>query len=560
MSYSSTKSFKIFLTFGILLLWHGSHATDGNLPVRITQQQFQVPVLTNKPDNPVLRIKISVEDDDPLVLTGMRLGTAGTTDLHDLKAVRIYYQGKDSLTGDFSGGKADLFGAAGRPGRTVQVSGRLELGEGDHFFWVTLELEPQAALDHRISVLCSEVSLNGVPAAAAPVPEPLKQRIGVAVRRHGQDGVHTSRIPGLATTNRGTLLAIFDARYESARDLQGDIDIGLHRSTDGGKSWEPIRIVLDKKEWGDLPEKFNGVSDACILVDRNSDAIYIAGLWMHGVISPEGTWIEGLDENSVAWNHQWRNKGSQPGYGVKQTSQFLIVKSTDDGKTWSEPVNLTRMCKKEAWWLLAPAPGRGITLDDGTLVFPTEGRDETGRSFSNITYSKDGGETWITSNPAYEGTTECAVVQLSDGSLMLNMRSGKNKGNTGNDNGRAVAVTRDLGKTWKEHPSSFRALPEPTCMASLHKHVFEQDGAGRSILVFSNPDSKQYRENMTLKVSLDDGNTWPEQNQVLLDEGRGRGYSCITSVDEEHVGILYESSQADLVFQQVKLSTLLKGF
>src|SRR5690606_25070799 len=186
----------------------------------------------------------------------------------------------------------------------------------------------------------------------------------------------------------------------------------------GGNTWEPLQVAMDMGEWGGLPQKFNGVSDACILVDKNSDAIYIAGRWMHGVINEEGEWLTGLNEESEAWNHQWRNKGSQPGFGVKEASQFLIVKSTDDGKTWGAPVNITEMCKPEEWWLFAPAPGQGITMDDGTLVFPTQGRDKHGEPFSNITYSTDGGATWFTSSPALDiekGTTECAVVQLSDG-------------------------------------------------------------------------------------------------------------------------------------------------
>src|SRR5690606_2923526 len=127
----------------------------------------------------------------------------------------------------------------------------------------------------------------------------------------------------------------------------------------------------------------------------------------------------GLENNSKAWNHQWKNKGSQPGFGVKQTSQFLITKSTDDGRTWSDPINLTKMCKDPKWWLWAPARGHGITLHDGTLVFPTQGRDQTGLPFSTITYSKDGGTTWKATNPAAHNTTENMAVELGDGSIML---------------------------------------------------------------------------------------------------------------------------------------------
>ncbi|QEC52387.1 sialidase-1 [Anseongella ginsenosidimutans] len=557
---------KYFLFIAVLLFpSQNIDAQHANLPFPVTQRQFQLPVLKNKPRNPVLRIRITA--DAPVLLTGLTLTAAGTSRLRDLHTVSVYYRGTDSLAGDLASGKAKLFGAVSRPGEQMEVSGKLMLEAGTHYFWVAADLDPAASLDHLISISGTSLILEGKEGKESktlpvpPVARPVLQRVGVAVRQHGQDGTHTARIPGLVTTNKGTLLAIFDARHDSARDLQGNMDIGLHRSTDGGATWEPIRIVLDQKEWGGLPEKFNGVSDACILVDRNSDVIYIAGLWMHGVINPEGEWVEGLNEQSDVWNHQWRNKASQPGYGVKQTSQFLLVKSTDDGKTWSKPVNITRMGKKEDWWLWAPAPGRGITLKDGTLVFPTQGRDASGKGFSTVTYSKDGGETWITGSPATMAvevsTTECAVVQLGDGSLMLNMRSGKNKGNTGDDNGRPIAVSQDMGKTWQEHPASFGALPEPTCMASLYKHTFLKGRKERSILLFSNPNSKTHRENMTIKTSFDDGNTWPVENQVLLDEWRGRGYSCLTSVDEDHIGILYESSQADLVFQRIPLSALL---
>jgi sialidase-1 len=319
-----------------------------------------------------------------------------------------------------------------------------------------------------------------------------------------------------------------------------------------------MQIVLDMKEWGNLPEKYNGVSDACILTDENSGDIYVAGLWMYGVLDQEtGKWVPGMTKDSTRWIHQWQAKGSQSGFDVKETSQFLITKSTDDGRTWSEPLNITRQAKRKEWWLFAPAPGHGITLSDGILLFPTQGRDENGMPFSNITYSKDGGNTWISSNPAHKNTTECMAVQLTDDSIMLNMRDNRNRNNT-EINGRTIATTKDLGITWTEHPTSRKALIEPTCMASIHKHVFTHNGKEQSILLFVNPASCCSRDHITLKVSFDDGNTWPENKQILLDEYKGRGYSCITSIDENRIGILYESSQADMVFQQILLEEIIK--
>ena len=512
-----------------------------------------LPVLTGKKYNPVQKIRL-IRDSTGLnreeyILEKVTLSLEGTTDISDIDKVMLFRAGEnDKLETDHPVGEV-------QPTATkITFSNHFTVTEDTTILWVSVTLKKSIDLSHKIKIRCEEIVTDR--GKLKILPHDAKElRAGVALRQHGQDGVHTSRIPGLATSKKGTLLAIYDARYESARDLQGHMDIALNRSFDGGRTWDPMQVVLDRKEWGGMPEKYNGVSDACILVDDRTGDIYVAGLWMHGLLDAEtGKWVEGLTADSTRWLHQWRAKGSQPGFGVKETSQFLITKSSDDGLTWSEPINITSAKKKE-WWLFAPAPGQGITMTDGTLVFPSQGRDENGTSFSNITWSKDGGKTWKTSNPATKNTTECAVVELQDGSLMLNMRDNRNRGNE-EVNGRSVFVTSDLGETWKEHPTSRKALIEPTCMASLHTHRYMEDGVKKSLLLFVNPASTSKRNNITLKVSYDGGNTWPEEKQILLDEYSGRGYSCITSVNDSTLGILYESSQADMVFQTVSLKEI----
>lgn len=542
---------RIFLFSSLILVFLGFKADT-----EISEHQYQLPVLKNKENNPILRVKITA-DKEGQTLTDVRFSTLGTTDLGDIKSAKLYYYGQDSLPGKMENIESRLFASVTGVGKKMVFSGNQELKKGDNFFWLSFELKEGASLSNFVDAQLVSAKINGKKVRAKAQNEQLVQRIGVAVRKHKQDDVHTSRIPGLATTNEGTLIAIFDARYESGRDLQGHMDIGIHRSEDGGQTWEPIQIVMDMGEWGDLPQKFNGVSDAGILVDRNTGDIYIAGLWMHGLLDKEGNWIEGLNEESEEWDHQWRNKASQPGFDVKQTSQFLIVKSTDDGKTWSKPVNVTKMGKKEEWWLWAPAPGQGITLKDGTLVFPTQGRNKNGHPFSNITYSKDGGKTWVSTNPAVsEGTTECMAVELTDGSIMLNMRANSNRGDTTSTNGRAIAVTRDLGETWTMHPTSHSALIEPVCMASIIRHDYQSGDAEQNYLLFSNPDSKTQRNRLSVKVSDNDGENWDQYPALMLDEFNSRGYSCLTSVDNETIGILYESSQADMVFQTLTIDEL----
>jgi len=517
----------------------------------ISTFQDHIPVLTMKPENQVLQIKLQVDSPSKYFVKKIKINFEGTTDINDIEGIKLSYIGSDanSLANR-------QFGTVSQAAQSVIFSDNLIISDKSAFFKVFIQLKNNIDLRHKINATCEFIETDAGTVNNLEETRSAGLRLGVALRQHGDDNVDTYRIPGLTTSTTGTLIATYDVRRQSSRDLQGDIDIGLSRSTDGGTTWKPMQIALNRGAWGGLPEKFNGISDACILVDEKSNAIFVAGLWMHGVLDENGKWIEGLSESSADWNHQWRSKGSQPGFGVKQTSQFLITKSTDDGQTWSEPVNLTEMCKKEYWWLWAPAPGHGIMLKDGTLVFPTQGRDNTGNSFSNITWSKDEGKTWTTSNMASHGTTENMIVQLSDGSIMINARDGSNKGNLSLTNGRVISVSSDLGKTWTVHPTSRNALIEPACMASLHKHEYTENGQKKSILLFSNPNSKTNRDNMTIKVSFDNGETWPEKYWMLLDQKSGRGYSCLTSIDEQTIGILYEGSQADMVFQKIALSEL----
>lgn len=519
------------------------------------QQQYQLPVLPQKNTNPLFRL--SLFNNSKQVKTLQQLNLSLNKGISELENIQCLDGGQDSTllnTAAFTKLKV-LAEMSVAKKKDIKLPLNMLLQPGENYLWIAVKLKPQAPMGKLISVVASTIVVDQQTVTVQSTNS-AQQRVAVAVRQAGQENVKSHRIPGLATASDGTLLAIYDARYDVARDLQGHIDIGLSRSLDKGQTWLPMQVVLDMGEWGKLPQKFNGVSDACILVDQKTGNIFVAGLWMHGVINSEGKWLEGLNENSTDWNHQWKTKGSQPGFDVKQTSQFLITKSSDNGKTWGPPVNITKMGKKEEWWLWAPAPGQGITLADGTLVFPTQGRDKNGKPFSNITYSKDGGETWQASNPALsEQTTENMAVQLSNGDIMLNMRANANQNDTSARNGRAIAVTKNLGQTWTEHSTSHAALPEPVCMASIIKHQYNDGNTQKSILIFCNPHSKVARNFITVQVSKDDGRTW--QPKVLLDEWKGRGYSCITSVDEKTIGVLYESSQADLVFETIKLTDLI---
>ncbi len=392
---------------------------------------------------------------------------------------------------------------------------------------LSVKLSADHNLRDRIEIKPISIETDGKQISIVQSREIELYRVATPLRDFGDDGVHSYRIPGLVTSTKGTLLAVYDIRRNTSRDLQGDIDVGLSRSTDGGKSWEPMKVIMDMGEHGGLPQDQNGIGDPAILVDHETGHIWVAALWLHG------------KPGEMAWN------SSRPGMRPSETGQFVLVKSEDDGLTWSEPMIITDQIKNPEWNLFFNGPGKGITMKDGTLVFPAQFKDKDQMPHSTIIYSKDKGKTWKVGSGAKSNTTEAQVVELQDGSLMLNMRD--NRGGS-----RSISITKDLGQTWTEHATSRSALPEPVCMASIIENPYQ---AG--MLLFSNPATEKGRNNITIKASLNDGDSWPEDLQVLLDEGTGWGYSCLTMINEREVGILYESSVANMTFQIIPLNEIL---
>ncbi len=505
--------------------------TDGAMEVALGDSYNPVyPVLIGKANNPIVRVNlVATGVQQPRKVSAFTLATAGSSNPGNITNVKVYYTDKNE---NFT--TSHQFGTSVASAAELTVEGEMALSHGDNYFWVSYQLNDNAPLTNRVGAQILSVTFADGEVMKLN-SEPNSRRIGHALRQHWDDSVHTYRIPGLATTNKGTLIGVYDLRYNSAVDLQEDVDVGMNRSTDGGQTWEPMKIIMDMGEWGGKSDKENGIGDPSILVDRATNTIWVAAIWAHGHPGQRNWWA------------------SKPGLDPEQTSQFVLVKSEDDGVTWSDPINITRQIKDPKWHLLLQGPGKGITMADGTLVFPAQYKDENQVPHSTLIYSKDHGKTWKIGKGIREQTTEAQLVELANGSIMINARNNYARNKKGV--GRVVAVTDDLGKSWQTHPSSEILLEESTCMASL---IAEEFGSVGRLFLFSNPNVHDGRYNMTIKASFDEGQTWPEDKQLLLDEGRGRGYSCMTKIDDEHVGILYEGSQADLIFEKVKISEILR--
>ena len=523
------------------------HAQD-----KVLVYEPQLPILIERHDNVLFNLRIDAKENK--TLSEVKLFFREGVKLDEIASVKLYYSGTEGAGRKGIHYAPNLDYIASRlPGNTLvanpsysilksevaspknQVTFKTDqkLFPGVNYFWVSLRMKPNASVRSKISAEIIDVKLDGKSVAFEQVNKQDAHYLGIGVRHSGDDGVESYRIPGLVTTNAGTLLGVYDVRHNNSADLQEYVEIGLSRSTDGGQTWEKMRIPMSFGEYGGLPKAQNGCGDPAILVDKQTGTIWIVAAWTHG----------------MGWNRAWTN--SMPGMDKEHTAQLVMVKSEDDGRTWSEPINVTEQMKDPSWYFFFQGPGRGITMDDGTLVFASQyiGKDKIPNA--GIMYSKDHGKTWKVSKHARTNTTESQVAEIAPGILMLNMRD--NRGGS-----RAVSTTTDMGETWKEHESSRTALPESICMASLI-HVKAKDNVlGKDILLFSNPNTTEGRHSMTIKASLDGGYTWLSENQLLVDSGSSWGYSCLSMIDQETVGILYEGSVAHMTFQAINLKDIIK--
>lgn len=329
-------------------------------------------------------------------------------------------------------------------------------------------------------------------------PEPLRQDIFVG----GTDGHHTYRIPALAVTTKGTVLAFCEGRKNNHEDT-GDIDLLLKRSEDGGYTWSGSTLVYEVG--GDAKIT---IGNPCPILDRLTGRVHLLF--------------------------------------VQDYHRLFSVYSDDDGLSWSTPREHTAILKQFDYpvVLIATGPGHGLQMTDGRLVAPVwicdrERKDRyenttKDRIRSGIIYSDDQGKSWQTGGlvPAEIAMLhESTVVERKDGSLLINMRA--------RDAGyRAVATSTDGGLTWTD-PVLDKQLPDPTCQGSLIRLNEEE-------ILFSNPAVNSSMRNklgasrckLTLRLSADGGRTWPHKR--VITEGLS-GYSDLGITKDGKILCLYEN-------------------
>lgn len=344
----------------------------------------------------------------------------------------------------------------------------------------------------------------------------------------GGDGVFPNyRIPALAVSNAGTVLASYDGR-PTGSDAPGPNSILQRRSTDGGTTWEGTEVV----HAGRATAPIEGYSDPSYVIDRETGTIF-------------NFHVQSFDVGFVA---------SRP--GVDPTNRKVlhaeVSSSTDDAQTWQHRVITADITPDLAVRSRFAASGQGIQLKYGPYAgrllqqFTIIAGDGTIRAVT--IYSDDHGATWRSGTPVGTGMDENKTVELSDGRVMLNSRDSARSGY------RKVAYSTDGGVTYGPVTLD-RELPDPTNNASIVRAFpnAPQGSAEAKVLLFSNANSPTARKNGTVRASCDDGATWPI---AKVFQPGAMAYSTLATLPDGKVGLLYEPGHNGIVFAKFNLAWL----
>lgn len=363
------------------------------------------------------------------------------------------------------------------------------------------------------------------PAAAEAAPARAIEQSTVFAR--GQDGYHTFRIPAVVQAADGTLLAFAEGRVDSPGD-DGDIDLVLKRSSDGGRTWGPLQVVVD-----DGPNKFG---NPVPILDERTGRIVLNVTRTGGDVSGDDIRCGRADAD--------------------QTRRSFVLYSDDHGASWSDPVEITADVKPADWRHFVGGPGHGIQIAQGRhagrLVVPGNhsAAPPPGSGVSctddrlfgaHSLYSDDGGTTWHlggvdTTPEGVVNPNENTVVELSDATLYFNARD-QNGTSVG---ARAGTTSSDGGATFDAPYQEVQDLVAPVVQGSILGLSREADRRER--LVFAAPGHPTARENLTLWSSFDDAGSWVRGPVVY--EGPA-GYSDLVQIDghghARMLGVLYEN-------------------
>jgi sialidase-1 len=342
----------------------------------------------------------------------------------------------------------------------------------------------------------------------------------------GENNYKNFRIPAIISAPNGDLLAFCEGRVNGSGDF-GNIKIVQKRSSDQGKTWSSLQVVASN----DTLQTDN----AAPVVDMTDPAF------------PNGRLFLFYNTGNV-YEAKLRR-----GLGVREV---WYKTSVDNGLTWSAPVNITLQVHKpkqpqfnknynftEDWRSYANTPGHAIQFTEGKYkgrlyIAANHSAGEPQRHYADGRafgyYSDDHGKSFkISDDVNMLGGNEVMAVELPKNRLMMNIRN-----QLGDVKQRIIAISNDGGQKW-DTTYFDNQLPDPVCQGSIIR-------LGNKTIAVCNDADTTTRDNLTLKISFNEGKTWEKAYTVAKGPAGYKGdysaYSDMVVVNKKEVGILYEKN------------------
>ena len=379
-------------------------------------------------------------------------------------------------------------------------------------------LQTLTATGNPINVVGDHPQATPAPApdASTELPASMSQAQHVAPNT----ATDNYRIPAITTAPNGDLLISYDERPKDngngGSDAPNPNHIVQRRSTDGGKTWSAPTYIHQGTETGQKV----GYSDPSYVVDNQTGTIF-------------NFHVKSFDQG---WS------GSRAGTDPEDRNviQAEVSSSTDNGWTWTHRTITADITKDNPWVSRFAASGQGIQIRQGAhagrLVQQYTIKTSAGAVQAVSVYSDDHGQTWQAGKPTGTGMDENKVVELSDGSLMLNSRASDGTGF------RKVATSTDGGQTWSE-PVSDKNLPDSVDNAQIIRafpNAAPGDSHAKVLLLSHSPNPTPWsRDRGTISMSCDDGASWVT-GKVFREPFVG--YTTIAVQSDGSIGLLSEDA------------------
>ena len=335
----------------------------------------------------------------------------------------------------------------------------------------------------------------------------------------GENNSQYYRIPALVETANGTLVAIADQRGADLGDLPNIISIVAKTSTDGGKNWSSMKTIAQGSSSAGTT-----YGDAAAVYDEET-----------GKIITVFVGNQNYGSNCVGL---WASNSSYP-------LRLYKSESSDNGATWTTPVDISNdiyngIYGSRSYWIgMFAGSGSAVQLKKGDkagrLMFVVAARNNStwGGTMSNYAvYSDDHGATWkVSNNAACANGDEAKIVELSNGDLLMSIKN-RNKGY------RLMAKSTDQGVNWTTAEEN-TTLMDPACNGDVVSYTTAD---GKYYLLHSMPGSSSNRENVTVYLSADGGDTWPIKRQIYSGYS---AYSALEVLNDGTIGIVIEEGKWD---------------